>query len=84
MKTLTATDARNNWFKLLKDSVSSHRIYQITSKEGDAVILSKEDYESLIETLELLSIPGMLKSIKQADKEIAEGKTRTMEEVFGD
>jgi antitoxin YefM len=44
--------------------------------------MSKEDYESLIETLELLSIPGFLASIKKAKREIAEGKTVPMEEVF--
>jgi len=84
MKTLTATDARNNWFELLKKLVKGHRAYRITSKEGGAVLLSEEDYESLIETLELLSTPGMLKGVKQAKKEIQSGKIYSMKEVFGD
>ena len=84
MKTVTATDARNNLFKLLKGLTKQHRAYRITSKEGDAVLLSEEDYDSLMETLELLSIPGMAKSIQQARKEIKEGKTSSMKEVFGD
>ena len=84
MKTLTATDARNNWFEVLKGSVTGHRVYRITSKEGGAILLSEEDYENLIETLELLSQPGMLKSIKQAKKDIKEGKTYSMKEVFGE
>lgn len=46
-------------------------------------MLCEEDYESLMETLELLSQPGMLKSIKQAKKEIKQGKTCSMKEVFG-
>jgi len=37
----------------------------------------------LVETLELLSIPGMAKSINQANKEIKEGKIYSMKEVFG-
>ncbi len=84
MKTLTATDARNEWFSLLRNSVKEHRIYRIAAKEGGAILLSEEDYENLLETLELLSTPGMLKSIKQARKEIKEGKVYTMKEVFGD
>ncbi len=84
MKTLTATDARNHWFELLKSSVKEHRVYRITSKEGGTVLMSEEDYESLIETLELLAMPGMLKSIRQAQKEIKEGKTYSMKEVFGE
>ena len=84
MKTLTATEARNRWFDLLKNSIKGHRLYHITSKQGGIVLLSEEDYESLIETLELLSTPGMLKSIQQAKKEIKERKTYSMEEVFGE
>lgn len=83
MKTLTATDARNNWFEILKSLIKGHRTYRITSKEGGAVLLSEEDYESLMETLELLSVPGLLKSVKQAKKEIKEGKTHSMDDVFG-
>lgn len=59
MKTLTATDARDDWFSLLKNSVKGHRVYRITAKEGGAILLSEEDYENLLETLELLSTPGM-------------------------
>lgn len=84
MTTISATNARTSWFKMLKNIKKSHRIYEITSKEGDAVLLSKEDYEGLLETLELLSVRGMLKSVKQADKEIKQKKTYSMQEVFGD
>ena len=83
MTTLTATDARNQWFEILKKSIQGHRIFHITSKEGDAVLLSQEEYESLMETLELLSQPGLLKTIKKAKKEIQQGKTYSMKEVFG-
>ncbi len=83
MTTVSATTARSKWFKMLKDIKKTHRVYHITSKDGDAVLLSGEDYENLVETLELLSIPGMAKSINQANKEIKEGKIYSMKEVFG-
>jgi len=83
MTTLTATNARNQWFELLKKSIKGHQIFCITSKEGGAVLLSQEDYENLLETLELLSQPGFLKSIKKAKKDIAEGRTYSMKEIFG-
>ena len=83
MKTLTATDARADWFAMLKNSVKEHRVYRITAKEGDSILLSEEDYQNLLETLELLSSPGMLKSIRQAKKEIKEGKVYSLHEVFG-
>lgn len=83
MTTFTATKARSHWFELVKQSTKSHRMFRIRSKDGDAVLLSQEDYDSLLETLELLSTPGLLKSIQKARKEIKEGKTYSMQEVFG-
>ena len=44
--------------------------------------MSEEDYENFLETLELLSIPGMLESIQRAREEIKEGKVYPMQEVF--
>ena len=84
MKTLNATEARNDLLTLLRNSVKGHRIYRITAKEGGAILLSEEDYENLLETLELLSTPGMLKSIRRARRDIKEEKVYTMKEVFGE
>lgn len=84
MTSISVTSARAKWFKIIKDSNKSHRVYEITSKDGNVVLLSKDDYEGLLETLEILSTPGFVKSIKAADKEIKNGKTLSMKEVFGD
>jgi len=83
MKTITATEARRQFFKLLKKSVSGHQEFRVTTKEGDAVIVSQEDYDSLLETLELLSTPGLRNSIRRARRQIDKGETYPMEEVLG-
>ncbi len=83
MTTLTASQARQSLFELLKKSVKGHIPVKITSKNGDVVLLSQEDYESLLETLELLSTPGMLKSIREARQDIKQGRTKSLKEVFG-
>lgn len=83
MVTVTATKARQNFFGLIKKSLKIHAPVQITSKGGNAVLMSEEDYESLIETLEILSVPGMKKSILKAEKEIQAGMTKSLKEVFG-
>jgi antitoxin YefM len=80
---LTATEARQRFFALLKSAAKGHRVYRITHNDGDAVLLSEEDYESLIETLELLSTPGVAKSIRQARREIERGETFSLEDVLG-
>lgn len=83
MRTLTATEARKSLFRLLRRSVRGHEQFRITHKAGDAVLLSQDDYEALLETLELLSTPGFLRSIRQARREIARGETYSLEEVLG-
>ena len=83
MTTITATQARQNLFVVLKRSVTGHTPIRITSKTGAAVLVSEEDYESLIETLELLSTPGVAKSIQEARADIKAGRTRSLKEVFG-
>ena len=82
MKTITVSKARSELFNLLKRTIRGHRQVRITSKEGSVILMSENDYESLIETLELLSIPGFKKSIQEADLEIDKGETYSIDEVF--
>ncbi len=65
MKTLTVTQARAMLYKLLDEASSSHEPVQITGKRTNAILISLEDWESIQETLYLLSIPGMRESIKE-------------------
>ena len=65
-RTTNATAARKNLFQLIatanQDSVPVH----ITSPRGNAVLLSEEEYNGLVETLYLQSIPGMTERKPQA------------------
>jgi antitoxin YefM len=79
---LTATEARKNFFDLIKNTHAHHQTYHIHHRQGAAVLLSEEDYESLIETLELLSIPGFRESIKESVKHVKKKKTFSAEDVF--
>jgi antitoxin YefM len=84
MTTLTATDARKTLFDLLRGANERHEIYHIRHRQGDAVLMSEAEYESLIETLDLLSTPGFSDSLQQAQREAESGETRSFEEVFGE
>jgi antitoxin YefM len=83
MKTITATSARSGLFNIIKDAAATHRLYRITSRAGTAVLIPEEDFDGLLETLELLSTPGVLAGVRKARREIAEGKTYSIKEVFG-
>lgn len=68
MTTLTASQVRVRLYKLLDNIALSHEPIQITGKRHNAVLLSEEDWRSIKETLYLLSIPGMRKSIRNGLK----------------
>ena len=53
------TNARNNLFELVEEVLDNNEVYRITSKKGNVVLLSDEDYSGIMETLYLTSIPGM-------------------------
>ena len=65
MKSITATKARANLYKLLEEASESHEPLQITGKRGNAILISEDDWRSIQETLYLLSIPGMRDSIRE-------------------
>jgi len=81
--TMTATEARQHFYQLLRKTVKGHVPVTITCKDGDAVILSEADDEELLETLELLSLPGMRKSIRAAKADIRAGRPTSLEDLFG-
>ncbi len=84
MTTLTATDARKGFFELLKSARERHEIYHIRYRSGDAVLMSQEEYDSLQETLLLLSSPGFREGFERSRQEAEAGEIVTFEDVFGE
>jgi len=69
MEIVNASTARANLFGLVEQVNQDHVPRIITSKNGDAVLLSKEDWDSLQETLYLQSISGLVEAVRQAELE---------------
>ena len=63
MTTVSATEARKRLDELLDEVSHSHEPIRITSKLGNAVLISEDDWRAAQETLHLCSIPGMRESI---------------------
>ncbi|MBT3191830.1 MAG: type II toxin-antitoxin system Phd/YefM family antitoxin [Verrucomicrobia bacterium] len=84
MTTLTATDARKGFFDLLKRTNDQHEIYHIHHRSGDAVLMSEEEYDSLTESLALLSSPGFRENFEKSRREEADAETVGFEDVFGE
>jgi antitoxin YefM len=66
MSVLTASQARANLYRLIDQVAESHDPILIAGKRQSAVLLSAEDWKAIQETMHLLSIPGMRKSIRDA------------------
>jgi antitoxin YefM len=64
MTTFTASKARAKLYKLIDQTALTHNPIQITGKRANAVLISEEDWRAILETVYLLSIPGMRKSIR--------------------
>ena len=63
MKTISATLARADLYKVMDATLEDHEPIQITGKRGNAILLSESDWRAIQETLHLVSIPGMRESI---------------------
>ncbi|MGI8663867.1 MAG: type II toxin-antitoxin system Phd/YefM family antitoxin [Acidimicrobiales bacterium] len=67
---ITASEARKNLFPLIEQVNDDRTPVEITSKRGDAVLMSRADYDALEETAHLLRSPAnarrLLESLAQA------------------
>ncbi len=84
MTTLTATDARREFFDVVKGATDKRRIYRIHHRMGSVVLMAEDEYDSMVETLKLLSTPGFRKSLKKSAEQMLRGETVSFEEVFGE
>ena len=66
MAVLTASEARANLYRLIDQASESHQPIVIAGKRSSAVLVSEEDWQAIQETMFLVSIPGMRKSIRDA------------------
>ena len=63
MLTTTATNFRKNLFGILERTIEFNEPVNISTKAGNAVVISEDDYNGLMETLYLSSIPTMRQTI---------------------
>ena len=85
MTTLPVAEARANFSKLVDAASTTHERFEITRNGARAaVLLGADDYDGLMETLEILSDPELMAEIREADRDIAEGRVRGLDEVVAE
>ena len=62
------TNFRKNMFSLLEQTIKYNEPVNINTKYGNAVVLSEEDYNGLMETLYLSSVPSLKEDIIEGMK----------------
>ena len=76
MTAVTATKARATLYHLIATVQDGREPVLITGKNGNAVLISEDDWRAVEETLYLLSIPGMRSSIRRGMREpVSRGST---------
>lgn len=82
MTTLPLAEVRAKLSKLVDEAERTHQRVEVT-KNGRraAVLLSADDYDSLMETLDILGDREAMAAIREADADIAAGRLHPSEEV---
>ncbi|MBQ3685126.1 MAG: type II toxin-antitoxin system Phd/YefM family antitoxin [Candidatus Methanomethylophilaceae archaeon] len=65
---VNATQFRKDLFSILDDVVTTDERFTVTTKNGNAVIMSEDAFNGLMETLYILSDPEMMESIREAEE----------------
>ena len=75
---ITASEARKHLFPLIERVNDDHQPIEITSRRGDAVLVSRADWDALNETAMLLRVPAnaqwLLESLAEARAGVREAQ----------
>lgn len=77
MMNTNVTRFRENIYSMLEQTIKHNEPIHISTKAGNAVVLSEEDYRSMMETLHLVSLPGMR-------EKLLEGKAASFSECLSE
>jgi len=84
-KTMSLKQARSRFSSLVdKADRLSERIIVTKNGTPKAVLMGAEEFESWVETLELLSNPKAVKALEQGLKEARTGKLRSFKDIFAE
>ncbi len=82
MTTLPLAEVRANLSKLVDEAVRTHQRIEVTRQgRRAAVILSADDYDSIMETLAILSNQDLMREVRAAEAQAAAGQVYTLDEV---
>jgi prevent-host-death family protein len=85
METKPLAEVRQDLSKFIDAAVTTHARFDITRNgKRAAVLLSADDYDSLLETLDVLADADLVRDIHEALAEADAGEVFTHEQVLAD
>ena len=66
---------RKDLFNSIDNVIEYNEKIIVNTKKGNAVIISEEEFNSMLETIYLVSQPGLLEKIKKGEKEDIDSMT---------
>ena len=72
MTNTTITNFRKNVFAYVNQAIAYNNPVNIATKDGNAVVISEEEYLGMLATLELMREPGLVEQIQQGRRESLE------------
>ncbi len=85
METKPLAEVRQDLSKIVEAAVSSHERFDITRNgKRAAVLLGADDYDSLMETLDILADADLVRDLQRGLQEAEAGEVSTHDEVVAD
>lgn len=82
-KVILITDGRKELLRLAKEAKENLDRFVFTRNgKPEVVLLSIEDYEDLLETLDLYEIPGLVETLNQRREDVRAGQSLPESDVF--
>lgn len=79
---INATEVRKSFFELLEKVGQGPYTINITVKGvPKAIMMNKEEFEGLMATIETLSDPELMRSIRESEKDLRTGRYAPLEAV---
>ena len=82
VNTISVRELRPTLSKVIDNIHKKFDRYVITKRgKPEVVMMSIDDYEGLLETLEIESDPELMKRLKKAEEDMKKGKGKSLEQI---